>query len=68
MADKNKKKTESRDQIEQIDRQRRKESGRALLIAILAAIVIMVGFVLMIYLINMVSRLGGALTLPLTRT
>ncbi|WP_237358571.1 hypothetical protein [Rhizobium etli] len=48
MADK--KGTERRDQIEQIDRRRRKQSGRALLIAVFAAIMIIIGFVLMIYL------------------
>ncbi|TCU26500.1 hypothetical protein EV130_104111 [Rhizobium azibense] len=66
MADK--KGTERRDQIEQIDRRRRKQSGRALLIAVFAAIMIIIGFVLMIYLSDTVERLGGALTLPLMRT
>ncbi|WP_245521283.1 hypothetical protein [Rhizobium azibense] len=63
MADK--KGTERRDQI---DRRRRKQSGRALLIAVFAAIMIILGFVLMIYFTDTVERLGGTLTLSLTRT
>ncbi|TCU09609.1 hypothetical protein [Rhizobium sullae] len=68
MADKDKKENEPRDQIEQIDRQRRRESGRALLIALIAATMIIGGFLLIIYLADTVGRLGVNLTLPPTRT
>ncbi|WP_087001660.1 hypothetical protein [Rhizobium sullae] len=68
MADKDKKENEPRDQIEQIDRQRRRESGRALLIALIAATMIIGGFLLIIYLADTVDRLGVNLTLPPTRT